>query len=78
MLICFLVKNIFIFFISFELILIPLSIHIILQGSRFDKISATKYLIIYTLVGSIFLWFHYFFGRNNRDIRFWRNCLACW
>lgn len=57
MVICFLVKNIFIFFIAFEAILLPLFIYIIFQGSRLNKIFAIKYLVIYTVIGSMFLWF---------------------
>lgn len=55
--ICFSVKNILIFFIAFEIILIPLFLHIIFQGSRLNKIQAVRYLVIYTLVGSSFLWY---------------------
>lgn len=57
MVVCFSIKDLFIFFISFEMILIPLFLHIIFQGSRLNKIQAVKYLVIYTLVGSIFLWY---------------------
>lgn len=56
MLICFLTKNLYIFFIAFESVLIPLIIYISLHGSRFDKITAIKYLFVYTIIGSIFLW----------------------
>jgi len=54
--ICFTIKNIFIFFIFFEMILLPLVFHIITQGSRVNSTQAVKYLVIFTLVGSIFLW----------------------
>jgi len=57
MIICFLTKDIFIFFISFECILFPLFFYIILQGSRLNRILAVKYLVIYTVIGSIFLWY---------------------
>lgn len=57
MIVCFLVKDIFIFFIAFESILLPLFMYIIFQGSRLNKIFAVKYLVIYTIVGSIFLWY---------------------
>lgn len=53
---CFLTKNIFVFFIFFEMILFPLTFHIIIQGSRVNRNLAVKYFVIYTLVGSIFLW----------------------
>lgn len=53
--VCFSIKNILIFFIAFEMILIPLFLHILFQGSRLNKIEAVKYLVVYTLVGSIFL-----------------------
>lgn len=54
--ICFLTKNLFIFFLFFEMILFPLTFHIIAQGSRVNRNLAVKYFVIYTLVGSIFLW----------------------
>lgn len=57
MFVCFLTKDIFIFFTAFEMILIPLFSYIILQGSRLNKIFAVKYLFIYTVVGSLFLWY---------------------
>jgi len=57
MVICFSIKNILIFFISFETILIPLFLHIMFQGSRLNKIQAIKYLVMYTLIGSAFLWY---------------------
>lgn len=57
MIICFLSKDLFIFFIAFESILFPLFLYIILQGSRLNKIYAVKYLVIYTIVGSVFLWY---------------------
>ena len=57
MVICFSIKNILIFFISFEMVLIPLFLHIMFQGSRLNKIQAIKYLVMYTLVGSSFLWY---------------------
>lgn len=54
--ICFLTKNVFLFFIFFELILLPLIVIISTQGSRGNRLVAIKYLACYTLVGSIFLW----------------------
>jgi len=57
MAVCFLSKDLFIFFIAFESILFPLFLYIILQGSRLNKIYAVKYLVIYTIVGSVFLWY---------------------
>ena len=54
--ICFTVKNIFVFFVFFEMILLPLVFHIITQGSRVNSTQAVKYLVIFTLIGSIFLW----------------------
>lgn len=53
---CFIVKNIFIFFIFFEMIMLPLVFHILTQGSRVNSTLAVKYLVMFTLVGSIFLW----------------------
>lgn len=54
--ICFAIKNIFVFFVFFEMILLPLVFHIITQGSRVNSTQAVKYLVIFTLIGSIFLW----------------------
>lgn len=54
--VCFLTKNIFLFFIFFELILLPLLVIISTQGSRGNRLVAIKYLACYTLVGSVFLW----------------------
>lgn len=54
--VCFVVKNLFIFFIFFEMILIPLVFHIITQGSRVNSTQAVNYLVLFTLAGSIFLW----------------------
>lgn len=76
MLVCFVVKNIFIFFIAFEAILAPLFIYILLQGSRFNKIFAVKYLVVYTVLGSVFLWFSVSFileiiGNSNYDYLQW-------
>lgn len=74
--ICFVTKNIFLFFVSFEIILFPLFIHMILQGSRVNKNFAIKFLVIYTLIGSIFLWYSilYFIeivGSSDYDIVRW-------
>jgi proton-translocating NADH-quinone oxidoreductase chain M len=46
--------DLFIFYISFESILIPLFLSIIIWGSRRRKIKAAKMLFIYTLISSIF------------------------
>lgn len=54
--VCFLTKNLFVFFLFFEMILFPLTFHIVIQGSRVNRNLAVKYFVIYTLVGSIFLW----------------------
>ena len=54
--ICFLTKNVFLFFIYFELILIPLIVLLASQGSRGNRLVAIKYLACFTLIGSIFLW----------------------
>jgi NADH-ubiquinone oxidoreductase chain 4 len=50
----FLVLNIFLFYIFFESILIPLFILIGLYGSD-NKVRASFYLFLYTLLGSLFL-----------------------
>jgi len=76
MLVCFSIKNIFIFFFAFEIILIPLFIYIIFQGSRLNKYLAVKFLVVYTILGSSFLWFSlsYFIefgGTANYDNLYW-------
>jgi NADH-ubiquinone oxidoreductase chain 4 len=50
----FLVLNIFVFYIFFESILIPLFILIGMYGSN-NKVRASFYLFLYTLLGSLFL-----------------------
>lgn len=54
--VCFMVKSIFLFFIFFEMIMLPLVFHMLTQGSRVNSVTAVKYLVIFTLIGSIFLW----------------------
>jgi NADH-ubiquinone oxidoreductase chain 4 len=50
----FLVLNIFLFYIFFESTLIPLFILIGMYGSN-NKVRASFYLFLYTLLGSLFL-----------------------
>lgn len=51
----FLVLDIFLFYISFEGVLIPMYYQIIFYGSRNRKVSAAIGLLIYTIQGSLFL-----------------------
>lgn len=55
LIIIFTTSNLFLFYISFELSLIPLFIIIILYGSRYKKIEAAYKLFIYTFLGSLYL-----------------------
>jgi NADH:ubiquinone oxidoreductase subunit 4 (subunit M) len=50
----FLSNNILLFYIMFELILIPMFLLILIYGSRYNKIEACYKLFIYTLIGSLF------------------------
>jgi proton-translocating NADH-quinone oxidoreductase chain M len=50
----FLVKNILIFYISFESVLLPMYLFIGAWGSRSRKIKANYYFFLYTLFGSLF------------------------
>lgn len=50
----FLTTNILIFYILFEIILIPVFLLILIWGSRSRKILASLYFFLYTFVGSIF------------------------
>lgn len=49
--------NFFLFFIFFECLLIPMFLLIIFFGSRHRKIKAAHYLVFYTLLGSVLLFF---------------------
>lgn len=51
----FLVQDLFLFYISFEGVLIPMYYLIIFYGSRNRKMSAALGLLIYTILGSLFL-----------------------
>lgn len=51
----FLVQDIFLFYISFEGVLIPMYYQIVFYGSRNRKLSASVGLLIYTILGSLFL-----------------------
>jgi NADH:ubiquinone oxidoreductase subunit 4 (subunit M) len=53
LIILFIVNDILLFYILFELILIPMFIIIIRYGSRYKKIEAAYKFIIYTIVGSL-------------------------
>ena len=61
LLLCFITKDVFIFFISFEMTLMPLFVHMCIHGSRINKNQAIKFLVLYTLIGSIFLWYSILF-----------------
>jgi proton-translocating NADH-quinone oxidoreductase chain M len=52
-LLTFMALDLFIFYVAFESILIPLFISILIWGSRRRKIKAAKMLFIYTLISSI-------------------------
>lgn len=51
----FLFLDLILFYISFEAVLIPMYLLIGEWGSRYSKIEAQYYLILYTLLGSLFL-----------------------
>jgi|TARA_Y100001934_G_C12384945_1_gene794986 NADH-ubiquinone oxidoreductase chain 4 len=58
------------FFIFFELTLIPIYLLILIYGSRERKIRASYLISLYTLFGSIFMFFNIFycfakFGTTN-------------
>lgn len=53
---CFLTTDILVFFVFFEMILLPLFFMIGLFGSRPERVGGAFFLLIYTLVGSLFLW----------------------
>ena len=54
-LLCFSTRNLFVFFISFELVIIPIFLLIYIYGSRTRKIYASILFFIYTFVGSLLL-----------------------
>jgi len=47
--------DLFLFYISFEIVLIPMFLIILNWGNRHRKLLAAYYLFIYTLIGSFFL-----------------------
>lgn len=53
---CFYTSDFLVFFVSFEMILLPLFLMIGLFGSRPERVGGAFFLLIYTLVGSLFLW----------------------
>lgn len=53
---CFIVTDVFYFFLLFEFVLIPLIIIIGTCGSKLENKKAITFLVMYTLVGSVFLW----------------------
>ena len=55
LIIVFLVLDLISFYIFFESTLIPMILIIAVWGSRKEKIQATYYLFIYTLIGSVFM-----------------------
>lgn len=54
-LLIFLVLDLFLFYLSFETILLPMFLLIFFYGSRNKKIEGSILLIIYTILGSLFL-----------------------
>ena len=55
--ICFLSQNLFIFYVFFEAILVPMFLIVGLESTGFRKIKAAYYLFLYTLFGSFFMLF---------------------
>lgn len=53
---CFVTRDLFAFFLSFEAVLVPLFFLVGLHGSRAERIKAAFFLFVFTLVGSTFLW----------------------
>jgi len=69
---CFIVEDLFLFYIFFEAILIPMYVLIGMWGSRERKIRAVYLLFFYTLVSSLFfliaiLYLFYNFNTTNVD-----------
>ena len=59
--ISFIVKKIFFFFIFFELRIIPIFFFIIFYGKQPERLKARRYMMIYTMVGSLPLIIMFFF-----------------
>jgi NADH-ubiquinone oxidoreductase chain 4 len=77
LLLVFLVLNIFLFYVFFESILVPLFLLIGMYGSN-NKVRASFYLFLYTLLGSLFLLLSILFmltvlGATDFDILFKSN-----
>lgn len=64
---CFVVSNLFYFFLFFEAVLFPMFFIIGIWGSRDRKIHAVYQFLLYTLVGSIFLYVALFYMLFNFD-----------
>ena len=70
----FLVLDLLLFYIAFEILLIPMYYYIGFDGSRNKKIEAQNYLIGYTLFGSLFLLIggiiplYFIFGSTDYEI----------
>lgn len=63
-------SNLFVFFIFFEVILFPMFFIIGIWGSRDRKIHAVFQFLLYTLIGSVFLYvaiFYLWWGYNSVD-----------
>lgn len=65
--------DLFLFYISFETVLIPMFLIILNWGSRHRKLFAAYYLVLYTLIGSFFLlfallWIYLITGTTKFDI----------
>ena len=54
---CFVTKDLLHFFFAFEAMLIPLFYLIGRNGSRSERARAAFFLLVFTLAGSIFLWY---------------------
>lgn len=69
----FISMDLFLFYVSFETVLIPMFLIILNWGSRHRKLLAGYYLFLYTLVGSFFLlfalfWIYLITGTTKFDV----------
>ena len=70
--------DLFLFYISFEIVLIPMFLIILNWGTRSRKLLAAYYLFIYTLIGSFFLlaaliWIYLITGTTKFEIILYMN-----
>lgn len=68
LILCFLMDSLFNFYVFFEASLVPLIVLILTQGGSTERFLARVYLLVYTILGSLFLLLFILIIKNNRVI----------